>query len=417
MIIAGCTAPTPPSASRRSIFSTVLDCPRLLPALFPPHSLTPFYGAALAWNICLGMSYLLIPLYAQSVGMSGVSIGVLVALPVLVQMAFALIGGALTDRLGGTRISNVSFAAMIASTLVFVFSDSFAGLLAGQILITISRAAYWPASWALASQFAGDRSRAMGRLNALTSAGSITGSAAAGLLIELLGFRNGFWVMALIATLALALGLALRYRAPQSSQAQPAVLTTFAVLLRKPPMWYALACAYAAGISFTLVASFYPLLFVAQGFSPNVAGWLVAMRGLGSITAGMVLARVVQSSANLRVPVISALVIATSVGLVAATSNAWVITFFLFSVGLASGVMTVFFQMLVTSISRPEQRGVAMSLAGLGFSFSHLTTPVIVGWLADVYSIQVAFMVFGAIGLGWTAGLPLLHRRAHLHRA
>jgi hypothetical protein len=42
---------------------------------------------------------------------------------------------------------------------------------------------------------------------------------------------------------------------------------------------------------------------------------------------------------------------------------------------------------------------------------------VIVGWLADVYSIQVAFMVFGAIGLVWTAGLPLLHRRAHLHRA
>ena len=104
----------------------------MFPALFPPHSLTPFYGAALAWNICLGMSYLLIPLYAQSVGMSGVSIGVLVALPVLVQMAFALIGGALTDRLGGTRISNVSFAAMISSTLVFVFSDHFARcLLAG----------------------------------------------------------------------------------------------------------------------------------------------------------------------------------------------------------------------------------------------------------------------------------------------
>ena len=52
----------------------------------------------------------------------------MVALPVVVQMAFALIGGALTDRLGGTRISNVSFAAMIASTLVFVFSDSAGGL-------------------------------------------------------------------------------------------------------------------------------------------------------------------------------------------------------------------------------------------------------------------------------------------------
>ena len=99
----------------------------------------------------------------------------------------------------------------------------------------------------------------------------------------------------------------------------------------------------------------------------------------------------------------------------AASRIASAVAAFLSSVGLPSGGMTVFFQMLVTSISRPEQRGVAMSLAGLGFSFSHLTTPVIVGWLADVYSIQVAFMVFGAIGLVWTAGLPLLHRRAQLH--
>ena len=63
-------------------------------------SFSAFQANAFTWNFALGMTNLLVPLYAHDLGMSGVSIGSLIALPMLVQIGFNLLGGAYADRLG-----------------------------------------------------------------------------------------------------------------------------------------------------------------------------------------------------------------------------------------------------------------------------------------------------------------------------
>src|SRR5438034_11152395 len=117
----------------------------------------PFYSSAFSWNFALGMTQLLIPLYARDLGFSGVAIGSLIALPIIVQMIFNLIGGAWTDRLGGMNISLVAFAATAAAGIMFAASSSFAGLFAAQIMMIVARAVYWPASWTLVSQLPGEQ--------------------------------------------------------------------------------------------------------------------------------------------------------------------------------------------------------------------------------------------------------------------
>lgn len=52
-----------------------------------------------------------IPLYADSLGMSGVTIGALIALPVGLQITFNLVGGAFTDRIGGRAMQWCAFRA------------------------------------------------------------------------------------------------------------------------------------------------------------------------------------------------------------------------------------------------------------------------------------------------------------------
>src|SRR2546427_1911085 len=84
----------------------------------------PFYSSAFSWNFALGMTQLLIPLYARELGYSGVEIGSLIALPIVVQMVFNLIGGAWTDRLGGMNISLVAFVATAAAGTMFAASRS-----------------------------------------------------------------------------------------------------------------------------------------------------------------------------------------------------------------------------------------------------------------------------------------------------
>ena len=152
-----------------------------MPESKPTASLLPFFFSTFSWNFALGMTYPLVPLYASHLGMSGVGIGSLVALPVLVQIGFNLIGGAYTDQIGGRSLMLASFALTTVAGTMYYFADSFGLLLLAQLLMVMSRAMYWPASWSMGSELPGGRSLQMGRLNAVTNMGQILGMTGAGL--------------------------------------------------------------------------------------------------------------------------------------------------------------------------------------------------------------------------------------------
>src|SRR5436190_1301357 len=291
----------------------------------------PFYSSAFSWNFALGMTQLLIPLYARDLGYSGVAIGSLIALPIIVQMIFNLIGGAWTDRLGGMNI----------------------------------------AGW---------------------------------------GFGAGFWTVAAMGVLSFASGLVFRYAPPAREKAPLAMLATYRMLLGRRSIHYGIMCAYISALPFSLSVSFYPILLIEQGFGSEAAGWLVGMRALGAIAAGVVLARFVKHADDSSVPLASALAIAASVGLVAFFTNPAIIAFFLFGVGLGSGVMTIYFQILVSTLSSGETRGSAMALAGMGWSISHISTPLVMGALKDLYGIHAAFYALGAFAFLFSFALPPVHR-------
>src|SRR5207237_5551688 len=103
------------------------------------------------------MTWLAVPLYAQSQGLSNAQIGLLFAAPVLAQAPLNLIGGAYTDRIGGRRIMLGSCLIMTAAALWFIFAQGFGMLMLGQLALIFSRAAFWPATWAIASELPGER--------------------------------------------------------------------------------------------------------------------------------------------------------------------------------------------------------------------------------------------------------------------
>ena len=370
----------------------------------------PFYSSALVWNFALGMTQLLIPLYARELGYSGVAIGSLIAFPVVVQVIFNLIGGAWTDRIGGMKIALGAFAATAAAGLMFAAASSFLGLFVAQLVMVVARAVYWPSSWTLVSQLPGERGKLMGTLNSVTSFGQIGGTVGAGMIIAAWGFGAGFLTVGAAGMLAFACGLAFRFAPPAPRGTPPPMLATYRMLLGKRAIYYGLMCAYLSALPFSLSVSFYPILFVEQGFSSEAAGWLVGMRAVGAIAAGLVLARFVKRADDRTVPLASALVVAASVGLVALFTHPALIAPVMLGVGLGSGVMTIYFQVLVSSFSSSETRGSAMALAGLGWSVSHISTPLVMGWLKDLYGIQAAFCMLGAFAFLLSFVLPSMHR-------
>lgn len=381
-------------------------------------SIVAFYFSGFAWNFGLGMTYVLVPLYARSLGFSGMAIGALVSLPVLVQIGLALVAGAYTDRLGGMRLAVGSCLCMLGAGIVFAVSGSMAGLMVAQSLFIVSRAFYWPSTWAMAADLPGDQSKHFGRVNALASIGQILGTVVAGVIVEWFGYRPGFWMFAAMGV-ASAASLAAFKAPPLGHRPRVPLLANYVVLMKRRLMVYGILCAYISALPFSLSSSFYPILLVEIGYTGDETGTLLALRGVGAAAAGVVVGYFVKRTDEVRWPLLSAVVVGLSILLAAVFTQPVPIAVFLLCVGLGSSVMTIYFQLLMTESSSPTERGSAMALGGLGWGLSHFSTPLLMGWMNDAIGVIAAFQVMGAIAVSWGALLYVAYRwsRPRRHHA
>ena len=361
------------------------------------------------------MTYVVVPLYAHAQGLSGVEIGFLFSLPVFFQVVFNLIGGAYTDRIGGRTIMLAACVLLGLGALEFVFARGFWTLFAGQVLFVLARAAFWPATWALASELPGPRSLQLGRLNALTNTGQIAGTVSAGFILAMAGFTASFLTLAAMGFLSLVAGLPAKQLPRKPVEPGRSVFANYALLLKRPVVWYTVTCAYLSALPFSLSMSFYPLLLKDFGYESQASGILIALRAVGSIAAGLVAARFVKTGAASLSPVVAGVSVALSVGLLPVINHSLAIAVLMLVVGLGSGIMTLYFQVTMSDFTAPGERGSALALGGLGWGFSHLTTPLAMGYLADHIGLVPGFYVLGAFALAWTAMLALLRPWAFAH--
>lgn len=368
----------------------------------------PLFLVSFTWNYGLGMTYVVVPLYAHAQGLTGVEIGLLFSLPALAQVVFNLIGGAYTDRIGGRTIMLGTCWLLALGALGFVLAQGFWQMFASQLLLVLARAGFWPATWAMASELPGPRSQQLGRLNALTNGGQIAGTVSAGFILALAGFTASFLTLAGMGFVSLIAGLPARQLPRKPVDTGRSVFANYAPLLRRPVIVYTVTCAYLSALPFSLSMSFYPLLLESFGYASQTSGILIALRAVGSIAAGLVAARFVTTGATSLSPVVAGVAVALSVGLLPLINHPLAISFLMLMVGLGSSIMTLYFQITMSDFTDSGERGSALALGGLGWGFSHLSTPLAMGYLADHIGLVPGFYVLGAFALGWTAMLALL---------
>lgn len=357
----------------------------------------PFFLAAFSWNYSLGMSWLVIPLYAHHQGLSPAEIGTLFSLPVVAQIAINFLGGAYVDRFGGRRIMTVSCLIQSAAAFAFLASTGFWALLAAQFVMVLARAAFWPATWSIAAELPGERGVQAAQLNAVTNVAHIFGNASAGFVLALGGFTVSLLAMAALGLAAAAVGLATPPGA-RGRESDRSLFANFRVLLRTRLVYYSMACAYLSALPFSLAISFYPLLLRELGYGEEASGLLVTLRSLGGAAAGLVTARFIRTGADSPWPVYAGLSVAFGAGLTPLFSHWAPLGLLLILVGIGSGLMTVYFQVTMAETVPPDMRGSAMALGGFGWGVSHLTTPLVIGFVAQLYGLVAGFYVIGVVG-------------------
>src|SRR5207237_6674313 len=200
--------------------------------------------------------------------------------------------------------------------LSFIVAQGFWMLMLGQVALILSRAAFWPATWAMASELPGQRGVQLGRLNAVTNFGQIVGTVLCGFLLAAAGFAATFAALAAIGLISLLAGLATPTRAAKAPAAARHPLAAYLPLLRRRIMVYTMLCAYLSALPFSLTMSFYPLLLAQFGHGEGTSGILLGLRAVGSIFASLLAARFVRSGPQTLWPVVCGLAVAAAVGLV-----------------------------------------------------------------------------------------------------
>ena len=97
-----------------------------------------------------------------------------------------------------------------------------------------------------------------------------------------------------------------------------------------------------------------------------------------------------------------------AVGLIPLINHPVPIGLLMLMVGLGSGIMTLYFQITMSEVTGPSERGSALALGGLGWGFSHFTTPLLMGMFADRVGLVPGFYAMGVIAIAWTGMLALL---------
>jgi len=358
----------------------------------------PYFLASFTWNYGLGMTWLAVPLFAHAQGLSGAELGILFSIPSIAQLAINLVGGAYVDRVGGKRIMLASSVLLAAGAAAMPFAWNFASIFAAQLILVLARATFWPANWSIAAELPGERGVQAGRLNAVTNFGQILGNGSCGFILALGGFNVTFGVLAALAAASLLLGLGTP-QAPRRDLPAQGLFGNYRILARMPVLFYGVMCAYLSALPFSLSMSFYPLLLQYLGFGEEASGVLLSLRAVGAIGAGLIVARFVHTGPGSPWPVIAGAFVAIAVGLQPLVSHWAAVGAFLFALGVGSSMMTIYFQVTMAEVVKPEMRGSAMALGGLGWGCSHLTTPLIMGFLADRFGIVAGFYVLGVLSL------------------
>ncbi len=370
------------------------------------------YGSAALWCTSVGMSHVLIPLYAIHMGFSILKIASIVSLPVVATMGIRFMGGALSDRFGERLVLHACYLLNTLAAVVLYQAEGFFSLLISQTISNMSRSFFWTPAQSIASQLPGSTpGRRLGQLSACNAAGNLAGLALGGVLAATAGYPGAFLIL-IIATLASSvLGFLLPHvEAKPKGRSVWQILVGIGKYLCYRPTWLTISASFAAGLAPALTQSIYPVYLAQLGYGEQWIGFTVAVRAIGPIVSGLMLAPLITPPRQviMYAAAIAGLgIFVISSGLV---EHLILLALCMAALGTASGLMDVWYQVRATQLSSASDRSACMASMGMGWNLAYIVTPVTVGWLAEIYGIKFALVSTGCFLLLASSGSRLWHR-------
>jgi MFS family permease len=335
---------------------------------------------------------------------AGISLASALALP-----AGPLLGG-LVDRYGAKQVLLAGNLLQTAGFLAYLATDSFVGLTAWTVVVTVGRTAFWGSYGNIVAAISapGEREKWFGFLGALRNVGFAVGGLASGLAITV-GTTAAYSTVVLANAVSYVVAFALLLAVPPTARAaHRAVEGAWSTVLRDRPyrLLWATQFAYSTAM---MVLNFAVPVYATTVL--GLSGWVTgAVFTLNTVMVGFgqgLVVRAMTGAVRWRVLLLSNLVFAVSFVVLLGASR--------LSVGLAATVVVVgsgiytFGELLggpvlgaLSAEAAPEHlRGRYLSLIQLAWNLASTVAPVAFAWLLDrgpspIWMALVAMSLVGA---------------------
>jgi predicted MFS family arabinose efflux permease len=344
------------------------------------------------------MVTLLVPLYARTLGMPSLQLGILAGAGSLLPMFFAFPCGRACDAVGPRRIIALASTAAAASTLAFWLAQDFYAFLGLQLVGGFARATCWMGAQAHVAAI-GDGPDGRRRTIAFSfaaMAGPLVTALAAGAVADVAGY--GVAMATAAGGYVILVGVALFLPgAPIEKPTGQSAAAMAVALLRSRRMIVVLAATFLRFANGPLRLTFFPLYLVGLGLSPAMIGFYVALGNLfgtiGAPLAGPLLSRVgsnilLHASIVLSLGTLALTPLATGAVGISVSSVLW---------GIGMGLSLPALLQETATAAGPGRRGAAMGLRQMVSEAAALTGPVLLGIASASLGVEGGFYLVGGL--------------------
>jgi len=355
----------------------------------------------------------LLPWYADRFGLSTFEAAVLLAAYPVAFLLSTTPAGWLAGRVGPRRVVIAGTGFFLAATVLFAVAPSGDVLIGARFLQGIGGGIGWAAAmaWLTGNTAPQDRSRRIGAISGVLSAGAVAGPAL-GALADVTSPAFAFSIagvigaVALVATILAPAGVQL----PQD----PPLHATLGRLLRHPLVLCSLALALADAAAVASIDLLAPLALGRAGVSSTAIGVAIGTGAALGILAGWTAGRVGERIGSFRVAIVGGIGLGVMPFLLIAPLPTWAVLGVLVAVG-------PFFPILMTGIfplmsaaadDLGLSHGTGNALANMVWSAGFAVVPLTVAPIADAAGDPLAYALAGIIVVGLLVVAVMMRSRA-----
>ncbi|MEW6106166.1 MAG: MFS transporter [Bacillota bacterium] len=375
--------------------------------------------AAFTYSVSLGMITVLVPLFGNFLGAREAVVGILVAIPGLLQVVMRTPSAVLSAAFGKRTMFVVSFLCAVFAGLVFAVVPHYSWFVLPQLLFGAASASFWPSQWAYASELCYEdrRSAALGYTSAIVGLGSLVGPYLGGYLSDIMGPRRAFLVYAVVGAVGLGISLALPAEGRRPAK-RPSVAEVFGgalsagsrVMLNRQ-VFLAVACMFLAAVTWGLNNAFYALHVRSIGYTATVGGTLLAVHGATSALTRIGFGSFARRRSLHRYLFGGTFLNALGMFAMPFFKATYALGAVTFVSGMGFGMMYPAAVTLIAEHTEGDDRVLGMGVFGTSMSLGLLASPLALGLVAQLAGIGHAFQVGNlAVMLGVTV-LFVIHRR------